>query len=242
MSDHLTLKQVISRIETLILAHRQINHFFFGEVAERLTNGDVSYPAVFADMIAGNIDKDDRLTTYNFEFYVCGLVNVAEGAQANEIEVMSDLTSIAEDIKAMLSYNDYKDWDISTSTDMEYLREEMEDLVLCVKLKIGIATRYNSDRCSVPAEGVTFETNNDMGLVQRFVYVGSGEEGNTLTAATLQNRTVLLLLKGDKTLVPSATEDIELLKENEYNHAPQTGALAFGTDIEKDQIVQALYR
>jgi hypothetical protein len=85
----LTLNQIIKRLETLALSHRQINHFFIGGVDEFLDNTDVQYPAIFCEIQPGTISRSNRQTTYNFQFYFLDLLNISSESLRNEWEVKS---------------------------------------------------------------------------------------------------------------------------------------------------------
>lgn len=153
----MTLNQVIKRIETLALSHKQLNSFFFGDVVNFLTSKGVDYPACFVDMSSAGISKQDRQTTFNLRFWLCDLVNVSENAKDNELEVQSDLTSTAEDIIAMLNFTGYDaTWDISETSPAQYYTEKFEDLVAALSFDVSISVRFRSDRCQVPST-LTFE-------------------------------------------------------------------------------------
>lgn len=236
----LSLKQVISRLEKLALSHRQVNHFFIGGIDEFLDNGDVQYPAIFCEMKQGNISRANRQATYNFTFYFLDLLAISSEALVNQWEVKSDMSSVLQDYLAMLTFSDYQDtWDITTSNSVDFHTFKLHDLCAGVSCSVGVSVRFDSNRCQVPADNVTFETtkNSDM-IVQNYVYQGAGTEGESLTIATLQNKKILMLYKGDKLLVPVAT----IGSPNDYKYTPSTGLFAFGNDIEEGQIIQILWR
>ena len=236
----LTLNQIITRLERLALSHKQLNHFYFGDMVEWLAKGDVTYPAVFCDMSVGVIDKAEKQVAYDFDVWFCDLADVAESSKRNEVEVMSDLSSIAQDYKAMLAFTGYQDdWDIVEKSPMEFFKEKFEDIVIAVKLSVTIAVKFDSNRCQVPAENVEFEPPiiNEM-IVSNYIHTGTGLEGNTITVGSLSNKTVLMLFKGDKLLQPT----IGTPNENQYKFLPLSGNFLFGTDIEENQIIQILNR
>lgn len=153
----MTLNQVVSRLEKLASSHKQVNHVYFGDMVEWLSNGEVLYPAVFIDTAGGAISKDNRATGWDFEVWFCDLANVAENAKGNELEVQSDLTSIAEDYKAMLVFNGYlTDWTVGETSQFSYFKEKFEDIVIAVKMLVHVDTRFDSSRCVVPTD-LTFE-------------------------------------------------------------------------------------
>lgn len=148
----MTLNQVVQRLEKIALNHKQVNHFYFGEMVEWLANGEVIYPSIFIDVSTGGIDKAEKKTWWNFDIWFCDLVNVAKDSKSNELEVQSDLTAISEDYKAMLGFTEWQqDWTIGDVSPISYYKEKFEDLVLAVKMTVAIETRYDSNRCVVPS-------------------------------------------------------------------------------------------
>jgi hypothetical protein len=152
----LTLKQVIKRLEVLATAHKQINHFLFGDPIEYLTNGEVKYPACFVTLNNGSIDREEMLTGWSFDILFCDLANTATKSQESELDVLNDLSLIAEDFKALLGWHEYRDWYIASASPIEYLKEEFEDVVLAVKMQVKIERVFDSDRCQVPVGDVEF--------------------------------------------------------------------------------------
>lgn len=169
----LTLKQVISRLRQLAESHKQINSFYYDSPVNWLTKGEVVYPAVFVQMRTGSISKVNRTKSWDFEFMFCDLCNVSSKAGESDLELESDLTSIAEDFKAMMEYHEYRDWEIGDINNLQYRREELEDLVIGVQMTVQISTDYVSDRCQVPTL-IDFETDPEL------TYLIT-EDGNILT-------------------------------------------------------------
>lgn len=230
----LTLNQVIKRIETLALNHRQLNHFFVGDPVEYLTNGDVRYPACFLELQGSRIDKEARQTIFSFRFWLCDLEDIAIDSSANEIELQSDLTSICEDIVAMLAFTEYTDWDVFTPGNIQYFKDKFEDLVIAAAMTIEIGVRFDANRCQVPTD-LTFEIDKEM-IIQNYIYTGTGSEGTSVTIASLVSKNILMLFKGDKLLTPtSGTPGV-----NEYRYTYTTGGFEFGNDIESGQVIQIL--
>jgi len=164
----MTLKQIIKRIEGIANAHSQINHFFYGEFAEFTKIEDVVYPALFLEMQdVATISKDNKMTSYRFNFYFFDLLDISVDSNANELEIKSDLSSIAQDIMALLNFSDYQDdWYISTENNVTFGKFQTPDLTIGVGVNVTIATRYNSDRCQVPLNGsLPIETDQNTGAV-----------------------------------------------------------------------------
>lgn len=208
-----------------------------GDPVEFLSNGDVRYPACFLELTGSRVDRDARQTVYAFRFWLCDLGDIAIDSAKNEVEVQSDLTSIAEDMVAMLGFTEYNDWDIYTPGSIQYFTEKFEDLVVAVAMSLEVGVRFDANRCQAPADSVSFEIQQDM-IVNNYVYLGQGTENASLTVASLVSRNILMLFKGDKLLVPTTgTPGV-----NEYKYTSGTGLFEFGNDIENGQVIQILYK
>jgi hypothetical protein len=243
----MTLNSVVNRLESLALSHRQINHVFFGEVVEFLANGDIQYPACCFDINNSVISKEEHLTKFTFEVWFLDLANVDMLSSANELDVLSDLTDIAQDYIAMLFFVDYQDdFTITPSSNIEYFREKFEDLTIAAKITVTVAVDFLADRCAVPASGVTFEPGTQYGpsvridanTVYNYMYQANGTEGISMTFASLVNKNIVLMLLGDKSL--TATTGVPGVNQYKYNSA--TGTFTFGVELQQDQIIQILYR
>jgi hypothetical protein len=149
---NLTLKQIITRLETLALSHKQINHYFLGDFNEFLDSADVTYPACFAELNrTGNIALTDRLAKYQFTFYFFDLLDIANNSLQNEWEVKSDMSSVAQDFIAMLNYNGFA-WQLNTEYTMSVNDYELQDLCAGVSVTVQIGARFDANKCQVPYE------------------------------------------------------------------------------------------
>jgi hypothetical protein len=147
----MTLNQVVKRLETLALGHKQINSFREGDLVDVLNERDIDYPICLVQILPGSISRTSKQTNFNFAIYFMDLVNVSNNAKSNELEVQSDLTSIAEDIMALITYPDYLDtWTPSNEAQLEYFNEKFEDLVTAARITLTISTRFDANRCQVP--------------------------------------------------------------------------------------------
>lgn len=243
----MTLNQVINRLESLALSHKQINHFYFGDIVDWLANGDLRYPCCFVEINKSTISKDDKQIKFNFDIWHLDLANINTQAEKNANDVMSDLTSVAGDFLAMLNFSDYQDdWTIDTNYDLEYFNEKFEDLTIAVRTNVTIGIDYLSDRCAVPASGVIFEPGLPYdpsikiidNIVYNYIYNGKGTEGNNITISALIGKTILMLFKGDKLMNPIPSSP----GVNDYIFNNATGQITFAYEIEDGQILQIIYR
>lgn len=148
----MTLNQVISRLESLALSHKQINTFRSGgDLMAFIREGDMVYPACVVQFLPASISRASKATTFRLSLYLCDLADLASNSKRNELEVQSDLTSIAEDLMAMINSPTYQnDWTINDEASLEYQFDDKEDIVVAAILTISISTRYDANRCQVP--------------------------------------------------------------------------------------------
>lgn len=192
----MTLNEVISRVRTLALSHKQINSFYFGTVPEFDANGEIDYAACFLEIQPGIINRAERTQRYTFRVYFVDLVPEVTKSEENETEVLSDMYSVAADFMAMLNYTDYQDdWWIEPVTPQTPVEESLGDLVAGCYLDIGVNTEYDANRCQVPADDVTFETDFDMARTRLLTYTGTGSEGSSFSPTGLAGKIVLAVFR-----------------------------------------------
>lgn len=146
----LTLNQVINRIETVALAHKQIRNFYFGKVTNFLTDKETRYASCFLQDTGATIDLAGKVTNYSFKMFLLDLVNVSGDAKQNELEVQSDMMSVAEDLLALFDYSSYTDWKISQNNPAILVSEELDDMVAGAVVDFTISVQYLKDVCAVP--------------------------------------------------------------------------------------------
>jgi len=154
MFKHLTLNQIVARIKELGNSHAQIKQVGYGDFAD-LNSEDKNYPCFLFDVDSPTISPKSKKTSYSFQFLFMDLANVAEKSKENELDVWSDLTSIAEDIFALMRNPNYlnEDWTFEDDVSGEYLRETEKDIILGLKFTVRISTNMNNNRCQVPTNG-----------------------------------------------------------------------------------------
>jgi len=147
----MTLKQTISRLQTLAESHRQINHFFIGGFDEFLDDEDVTYPALFCELKPDStISLTNRVANFNFTFYFFDLMDTANRSLANVWDVTSDMASVAQDYIALLKDQNYTDWEVGDDYNMSIRDYELQDLTCGVSVDVTIGIRFDANRCQVP--------------------------------------------------------------------------------------------
>ena len=146
----LTLNQVVSRIQTVVLNHKQIKSFYFGKASDFLNDKELRYAGCFVTDTGVVIDLAGKVTTYSFKMFLLDLVNVSNNAKENEFEVQSDMMSVAQDLMALFDYSEYTDWRVSQNNPVQLVSEEFADMNGGVAIDFSINVQYLKDVCAVP--------------------------------------------------------------------------------------------
>jgi hypothetical protein len=145
----MTLNQIVKELTTIGNAHEQINFVYFGDVWERLSNGEVTYPAMFMTLTGASFGAKE--IAYSFSLYFMDRMLMEE---TNETEVLSDMTQVAGDIVAQLRYpEDYSivTWTLNQNLPVTFYTESDPDLLAGVKLDISLSLPFINNRCQVPS-------------------------------------------------------------------------------------------
>jgi hypothetical protein len=145
----MTLNQIVKELTTIGNDHEQINFVYFGDVWERLSNGEVTYPAMFMTLTGANFGAKE--IAYSFSLYFMDRMLMEE---TNETEVLSDMTQVAGDIVAQLRYpEDYSivTWTLNQNLPVTFYTESDPDLLAGVKLDISLSLPFINNRCQVPS-------------------------------------------------------------------------------------------
>lgn len=228
----LTLNQIIQRIRSLSLSHRQVNSFYFGDVHEFDANGDITYPGVFLEQQPGSIDRVAKQLRYNFRLFCLDLVNVSEQTEGNETDVLSDMHGVAIDIVSMMMNAFYQDdWMIVDTAVVLPVTESLGDMVAGAVLEIGVLVDFIADSCVVPGDDVEFEQTFDMAKTKIYPYTADGTEGDSFAVAFLSGKPVLAVWRAGyyKRAVHVAPTDDEKIQVGTTDLGSGNGILSNGT-------------
>jgi hypothetical protein len=145
----MTLNQIVKELTTIGNDHEQINFVYFGDVWERLSNGEVTYPAMFFTLNGANVAAKE--IGYSFSLYFMDRMLMEE---TNETEVLSDMTQVAGDIVAQLRFpTDYQNvtWTLNQNLPITFYTESDPDLLAGVKLDVTLTVPFINNRCEVPS-------------------------------------------------------------------------------------------
>lgn len=232
----LTLKQIIKRLKILTESHGQINTVFVGDLEDFLTTSkDVIYPACVISVSNDSVvDLVNREYRYNITIQLYDLLQIADKSQQNELDLQSDLSSIAGDLIAMINYNEYlQDWIVPENYNLTVSNFQLSDVCVGVVFDCPISSFYLADRCQIPADLITFEPDPEMKLVTNYIYTTTDDDVDTFTISELKNKVVLLVLNGVQPLTPTTG----IPTADEYRYTSSTGKFEFGTFVKSVQIL-----
>lgn len=192
----MTLNQIISRIQEICEAHKQVRNFYFGAPVDFLTDKTTLYPSAFLQDSPGALNTTGKEYTVGFKLFLLDLVNVANRAKENELEVQSDMTEVVKDLLSEFNHSSYTDWGVSVSNVLTIVREEFDDLIAGAVLDFTIRVPWPLDTCAVPTLALPGLINtDDMKLVYDGAYITDMTEGSTLNIPQLVGKKLLLLTR-----------------------------------------------
>lgn len=193
----MTLNQVLKRIETIALAHKQVRTFRKGLLGDFFADKTSKYPAICVQDFGGNINLSGHATTLNYKLFFVDLVHVSEGTKDNEQDVQSDMVSIAMDVLAQINNGNYSDWIVSPSNNLELFVENENDMVAGCVIDISVRIMYEQNLCQIPTDITDYTpTENEMKFIYDIEYVATGSEGTTLLIPEIIGKKILLITRG----------------------------------------------
>lgn len=148
----MTLNNVIKRIETLALGHKQVRAFKKGLVTDFFADKTTQYPAVCLQEITGNISLSGHAASLSFRMFIADLIHVSEDTKSNEQDVQSDMVGIAMDLLAQMNHGNYDDWKISADNSLELFTENENDLQAGCIIDFTVRFMYTQNTCQVPTD------------------------------------------------------------------------------------------
>jgi hypothetical protein len=144
----MTLNQIVKQITEFGNNHEQIKFVYFGDVWERLSNGEVTYPAMFFNLNDAQILA--KQIQYNFSIYVMDRMLMEE---TNETEVLSDMTLVGQDMVASLRDHIYN-WIVSDNMSVTFFTESDPDYLAGLKIDFSLTLSSLNDTCQIPTNGI----------------------------------------------------------------------------------------
>jgi hypothetical protein len=144
----MTLNQIVKQITAFGNNHEQIKFVYFVDVWERLSNGEVTYPAMFFTLTNAQILA--KQIQYNFSIYIMDRMLMEE---TNETDVLSDTTLIGQDIVANLRSPEYN-WLVGDNMPVTFYTESDPDYLAGIKIDFTLTLSSLNDTCQIPTNGI----------------------------------------------------------------------------------------
>lgn len=238
-----TLNQLIARVRTLALAHKQIRRFQTGLAGDLFADKTAKYPACCLQYTAGDISTSGHATTVNFRIFLVDLVHVSKDTKQNEDDVLSDMLFIMQDLVAEMNNGNFSDWFLSPANPLQAIVEGDNDLFAGWYMDFNIRMVFRQNVCEVPSDIFNYpdgQESDEVGGVSKSVfdleYISTGTEGATLSIPEIVGKKVLLIVREGNPLhkVSSAPDSAEYV----WNDV----ALTMGLAITSVQRFLILYR
>lgn len=202
----LTLNQILKRIQSLTLAHKQVRTFKQGLVTDFFADKTTKYPAVCLQDISGTISLSGHATTLSYRMFLLDLVHVSEDSKQNEQDVQSDMVSIAQDLLAQMNYPGFDDWAISSDNQLQLLVEQDNDFIAGCYFDFSVRIMYAQNVCQVPTSITDYTpTDDSMKYIYDVKYIATGAEGKTLTIPELAGKKILFMTRGNAIIYKTST-------------------------------------
>jgi hypothetical protein len=159
---NLTLNQIIQRVTAVALAHKQIKTFaYVSSAVEYLHDSQRTniYPVCLVEQNTAAFSTTGRTLTHTFRFYLLDLVNRAAETDVNEVDVISDMVSVAGDLIALFRDPAYYDtWSVPGDASATIITDYSAEYVAGCAFDLQIQVFYLADRCEVPASALPADT------------------------------------------------------------------------------------
>lgn len=199
----MTLNQVIRRIKTLALDHKQVRNFYQGQVTDFLADKTTLYASAFLQFSAGSLSTSGKALTLNYRLYLLDLVHLSDDTKSNELDVQSDMLQVMMDLIAQFSFPAFNDWQLSADNQVQLWVENENDFVAGCSIDFSIRTMFTQNVCQVPTTFDDYQpTDPTMKDMYDIPYVADGTEGKTVTIAALKGKKILLITRDNAILYP----------------------------------------
>lgn len=138
-----TLNQLVKKITDYGNQHPQINFVLYGDVYDHLSQGEVTYPAMFFNIEEVSILAKQIQYTFGIYFMDRQIENT------EELEVMSDQILVAQDIIALIR-NNANAWIVGDNIPMQLFVESEPDVLAGVKISVSLLLPSINNRCQIP--------------------------------------------------------------------------------------------
>lgn len=197
----MTLNQVIKRIQTLALDHKQVRNFYQGLVTDFLTDKTTLYPSAFLQFVNGSLSTAGKAMSVTYRLYLLDLVHLSQDTKANEQDVQSDMIQVMMDLVAQMNYPGFDDWRLSPDNQVTIYAENENDFTTGCSIDFTLRTMFTQNICQVPTVFNEFTpTDTDMKTLYDIEFISDGTEGYTLTIPGIKGKRIMLITRGNNIL------------------------------------------
>jgi hypothetical protein len=147
-----TLNSLINQFRYVSQNHAQIKGFNFGRDAEIAASEQENYPLLWIDVTDSNIEGTVMTVSILMK-----VVDIQQPDRYNEIENLSDMLSIGQDVYAAMSDPAYQDFFIiQYASSLTPIREAYTDLVNGWEMRLDFSFMQDRNRCQIPTNDIPF--------------------------------------------------------------------------------------
>jgi hypothetical protein len=147
-----TLNSLINQFRYVSQNHAQIKGFNFGRDAEIAASEQEKYPLLWIDVTDSNIEGTVMTVSILMK-----VIDIQQPDRDNEIENLSDMLSIGQDVYAAMSDPAYQDFFIiQYASSLTPIREAYTDLVNGWEMRLDFSFMQDRNRCQIPTNDIPF--------------------------------------------------------------------------------------
>jgi hypothetical protein len=147
-----TLNSLINQFKYVSQNHAQIKGFNFGRDSEIAASEQEKYPLLWIDVTDSNIEGTVMTVSILMK-----VIDIQQPDRDNEIENLSDMLSIGQDVYAAMSDPAYQDYFIiQYASSLTPIREAYTDLVNGWEMRLDFSFMQDRNRCQIPTNDIPF--------------------------------------------------------------------------------------
>ena len=147
-----TLNSLINQFRYASQNHAQIKGFNFGRDSEIAASDQENYPLLWIDVTDSSIEGTVMTVSILMK-----VIDIQQPDRENEIENLSDMMSIAQDVYAAMSDPAYQDYFIiQYASTLTPIREAYSDLVNGWEMRLDFSFMQDRNRLQIPTNDIPF--------------------------------------------------------------------------------------
>ena len=172
----LTYKKIITLLRYFADNHGQIKSTGYGQISSIAQVQNIQYPLMFISPSSSSIGDQ----VLDLEFNVL-IMDRLQDSLDNEVEIHSDMLSIASDLRVWLNTDASDYFSVIESSNVQFFSERFGDYLGGVNLKIKINAEWDWNSCTIPGLELNWNENGDIIQPNYFYLNFLPLSGGTLT-------------------------------------------------------------